>query len=542
MRYPLIFAFLFTFVSLSGQYKKEDHPKLIVALTVDQMRYDYISRFWEKYSDDGFKRLIEHGFFYENAHYGYGPTYTGPGHASIFTGCTPSVHGIIGNNWYDKYGKQNIYCAQDTSVQTVGAQGTAGKMSPKNMLASTLSDQIKLATNFKSKSIGISLKDRGAILPAGHSADGAYWFDAGSGNWITSSFYMEQLPYWVSQFNLEGHTEKWLNGSWAPLLPIEEYTESIVDNNPFEKPFIPGDLPVFPYDLKKISSKGGLGTIRATPFGNTISKNLAKRAIIGENLGKDQITDFLSLSFSSTDYVGHQFGPRSIELEDTYLRLDLDIADLLNFLDAEIGQDNYLVMLTADHGAVEIPLYLQNNNIPAGYFSIEQYKNGLYDYINELFGKEKWVVNISNNQVFIDHDLVSEKDLKSSDILDAIKKYSLDFEGIAFCLTKDDLISGSFEGHHLKKLQKGIHQKRSGDVVLLMEPAWITYMRQGTTHGSTYSYDTHIPIIFYGKNIKVGTSFNLMNITDISPSLSAMLHIQAPNGSTGEIHREMIQE
>lgn len=519
---------------------KELSTKLIVGITVDQMRQEYIYRYWDKYGTDGFKRLVSDGYSFENAHYSYKPTYTAPGHASIYTGTTPATHGIIGNNWYDKTIKTTIYCAGDTSVHSVGSDSKAGQMSPKNMLTTTVTDELRLATNFKGKSIGISIKDRGAILPAGHAANGAYWFDSSIGDWITSTYYMESLPTWVTDFNSQKTTDAYLSQDWNTLLPIESYTESIVDNNPFEMIYKGEESPVFPHKLKEIAELEGYGLLAKTPFGNSATKDLAKAAIAGEELGMDEITDFLAVSFSSTDYIGHQFGARSIETEDTYLRLDRDIADLLDYLDQAVGEGEYVVFLTADHGAAETPLYLENMNIPAGYFNIEGYKDGLNTYLDFKLGKKPWVENVSNDQVFLNHLLIQNAEVALAEVTEAIVYFSLQFEGIAAAVSSEELRS-AYYGYNssMHLIQRGYNQRRSGDVHLLLDPAWMTYFRQGTTHGTSYNYDTHVPIVFYGGPINKGLSYKPVNVIDIAPTISAMLHIPAPNGSNGQVLAEV---
>lgn len=527
-------------ISEMTQESKELSTKLIVGITVDQMRQEYIYRYWDKYGTGGFKRLISDGFSFENAHYSYKPTYTAPGHASIYTGTTPATHGIIGNNWYDKSIKTTIYCAGDTSVHSVGSESKAGQMSPKNMLTTTVTDELRLATNFKGKSIGISIKDRGAILPAGHAANGAYWFDSSIGDWITSTYYMDSLPTWVQDFNSQRNTDAYLSQDWNTLLPIESYTESIVDNNPFEMIYKGEEAPVFPHKLKEIAELEGYGLLAKTPFGNSATKELAKAAIVGEELGMDDITDFLAVSFSSTDYIGHQFGARSIETEDTYLRLDRDIADLLDYLDRTVGEGEYVVFLTADHGAAETPLYLENMKIPAGYFNIEGYKDGLNTYLDFKLGKKPWVENVSNDQVFLNHLLVQNSEVSLSEITEAIVYFSLQFEGIAAAVSSEELRS-AYYGYNssMHLIQRGYNQRRSGDVHLLLDPAWMTYFRQGTTHGTSYNYDTHVPIVFYGGMINKGLSYQPVNVIDIAPTISAMLHIPAPNGSNGQVLAEV---
>ena len=312
----------------------QDKPKLVVGIVVDQMKMEYLYRFSDDFSSNGFKRLIQEGFTYHNMHYNFMPTYTAPGHATIYTGAVPAVHGIVGNEWFNKATGKELYCTDDEQVKTIG-DGTEkeGMMSPRNLQSTTITDELKLATNFKGKVIGISIKDRGAILPAGHFADWAFWYSK-TGAFISSTYYGEKLPDWVTQFNNEKNYFPYLEKGWSLLKPIETYNESLVDDNPYEGKLYKKS-PVFPYDLKEMYEANDAGVLRVTPFGNDVLANLAKRAIEKENLGKDDITDFLAVSFSSTDYIGHTFGPRSIEIQDTYLRLDLTIADFLNYLDKE---------------------------------------------------------------------------------------------------------------------------------------------------------------------------------------------------------------
>ncbi|MEO8088088.1 MAG: alkaline phosphatase family protein, partial [Bacteroidota bacterium] len=338
-------------------------PKLVVGIVVDQMRYDYLFRFKEKYSEGGFRRLMHDGFLFENANYNYVPTYTAPGHTCIYTGTTPSHNGIISNDWYDRELGKTIGCVWDSTMKPVGTTSISGKMSPKNLLCTTVTDELRAASNFKSKVIGIALKDRGAILPAGHSANAAYWHDPYSNNWVTSSYYMAQLPTWAQKFNERKMVDSMLSKPWNTLLPVDSYVESTADDTPYEGLFKGETKPVFPHNLPEIK-KDDEELIRKTPFGNTFTAMFAKAAIEGEQLGKGSNIDFLAISFSSTDYVGHMFGTNAIELEDTYIRLDRDLADLLSYLDNTVGKNNYLLFLTADHGAVANPIYNHDHNLP----------------------------------------------------------------------------------------------------------------------------------------------------------------------------------
>ena len=536
-----IYLIFFSILSTSALYS-QTKPKLVIGITVDQMKQEYLYRFWDRYGDDGFKKLINNGHLYVDAHYSYRPTYTAPGHASIYTGTTPAVHGIVGNSWYDKETESTVYCVRDDNVSTIGSGSQAGEMSPRRMISSTISDEIKLSTGMKGKSIGISIKDRGAILPAGHAADAAYWFDASIGGWVTSSYYMDELPLWLQDHNQEGLADMYIKQDWETLYPIETYTKSLADNNPFEQVFKPEDTPTFPHKLSEIFEKIGYSVIPRTPFGNSFVQKMVETTIMAEDLGGDEFTDILAVSFSSTDYVGHQFGPRSIEIEDTYLRLDIEIATLINFLDNQVGRDNYVLFLTADHGAAETPLYLQNYNIPAGYFNIEKYKNGIKNHLDSLFGEGPWIKNMSNDQIFLNHKYLDDKGASEHDISEALINYSMRFEGISNVITHENLLNGSHE--HLPSLhlaQRGYNQRRSGDIFIIMEPGWMTYIRQGTTHGSSYSYDTHVPLIWYGASIQSGKSYRRANIIDIAPTLSAILEVTLPNGSAGRILTEVIK-
>ncbi|WP_042249682.1 alkaline phosphatase family protein, partial [Jejuia pallidilutea] len=362
-----LIALLLTVVFTLPISAQEDNPKLVVGIVVDQMRYDYLTRFDKKFGENGFKRMMREGFNCKNNHFNYVPTYTGPGHASIYTGTTPKYHGIIGNNWYDKDIKKMVYCAGDTTVNSVGTAAASGLMSPHRMLTTTFADENRLFTQMRGKTIGVSIKDRGAILPAGHSANAAYWFQGGQeGNWISSTFYMDALPKWVNNFNNSKKAESYIK-DWNTFYDIETYTESGADLNNFEGKFKGKETATFPYNLKALSKKnGGFNILKTTPYGNSLTADFALAAIDGEGLGQDNITDVLTVSFSSTDYVGHKFGVNSKEIEDTYIRLDKDLERFFAALDEKVGKGEYVVFLTADHGAIDVPAYLQSAKIPAG--------------------------------------------------------------------------------------------------------------------------------------------------------------------------------
>lgn len=502
----------------------KEAPKLVVGIVIDQMRYDYIYRYWEKYENKGFKRLVNEGFFCKNTNFNYAPTFTGPGHASIYTGTTPSVHGIIANNWFVSDSNKTIYCTD----------GKYGQMSPENMLTTTITDELRLSNNMKSKVIGISLKDRGAILPAGHTANAAYWFEGTHGNWISSAYYANKLPLWVNEFNKKEMAKKYLSQPWKTLMPIETYSESLTDDNPYEGLFKEESKSVFPHNLPEIAKISGLNLIRTTPSGNSLTKDFAIETIKSENMGKGKYPDFLTISFSSTDYIGHQYGTNSIEIEDTYLRLDKDLGELIDFLDSSLGSKNVLVFLTADHGATEAPAYLTANKIPSGFFQSDPVIYSLKKFLNAVYG-DSLVLDYSNQQIFLNHKVMTQKKINSDEIQNAVADFMLPIKGIANVLTATSLKNTEFKEGTNALIQNGYSEKRSGDVLINLEPSWIEYGKTGTTHGSAYNYDTHVPLLWYGWNIKNGNSAEAVNITDIAPTLAQFLNIQNPSGCTGKM-------
>ena len=520
----------------------EQRPNLVVGIVVDQMRYDYLIRFYNKYGNGGFKRLMNDGYNLENVHYNYIPTYTAVGHTSIYTGTTPENHGIISNDWYDKYLKKSIYCVDDDTYKTIGAP-SGGNKSPQRMLTTTITDQLHLAQNMKGKTIGIAIKDRSAILPAGHTANAAYWFEGGNeGKFISSSFYMNQLPEWVQQFNNSGKANNYLNEVWDTYYNISTYTETLPDNNEFEGLFKGKDTPTFPYNLAELRKlNDNFSLIKGIPAGNSITTDFAEAAIIGENLGKSSATDFLAISYSSTDYVGHKFGVNAKELEDTYIRLDKDIERLLNFLDDKVGENNYTIFLTADHAAVLVPAYLNSIKIPGGYFDAPKFAEYVNSITSKYFNSTELVENISNYQIFLNKEKINSLNLNEHEVAQKIADEIINFENVYKSITAYSLQTTSFTSGILQTLQKGYNQKLSGDVLFIPNPSTVTYSKTGTTHGSGYSYDTHVPLIFYGKGIKNGKSDVYYPITNIAPTMASLLNITEPNGCTGETIIEVLK-
>ena len=539
----VVLFILFSCQSVQKKEEKVKKPKLVVGIVIDQLRHDYFERYADNFGEAGFKRLIADGYYNHNTHYNYIPTFTGPGHASIYTGTTPATHGIIANDWYDKYLKKSVYCAEDTSVYTIGSASDAGLMSPHRMLSSTITDELGLATNFKSKVVGISIKDRGSILPAGHNPTGSFWFDKSNGHFVSSSYYgNEELPSWLQEFNARNLADDYLNQTWELSMPLEEYTQSTADDMPYELKFKGKDKPVFPYDLKALRAENGnFGLLQNTIFGNTLLTDLAIATMEGEAMGQDDITDFLALSFSSTDYVGHKFGPRAVEVQDMYIKLDQEFARLFKHLDEKVGKGNYLIFVTSDHGCAEVPEYLQANKIPAAKYNRNLYREVINAALVEKFGKGDWLEIFYKEQFFLNHELIKEKDIDLDEIRRFVVNETLKLAGVAEAYSASDMQRTQFTAHKAAALQMGYNFKRSGDVLLILEPGWFYPTRDATTHGTGYAYDTHVPLIWYGSGIKSGTSYKRQNIDDIAVTLAHILGTSLPNGATGEPILEILE-
>lgn len=529
-------------LSASAQTKKTTvaaatsvaRPKLVVGIVVDQMRWDYLYRYYDRYQATGFKRLLNEGFSCENTNLDYIPAVTAAGHTCIYTGSVPSIHGIAGNDFIIQATGKSMYCTEDSTVKTVGSTSVAGQMSPRNLLTTTVTDELRLATNFRSKVIGIALKDRGGILPAGHSANAAYWFDDATGNWITSTYYMNDLPAWVKTFNAQKNAEKYLKQDWNTLYPINSYLQSTEDNSPrYEASPKGADAPTMPVKTSAMFVKD-YSAIRSTPYGNSITLDMAKSAIENENLGKNTVTDFLALSLSSTDYVGHQYGINAVETEDTYLRLDRDLSAFLTYLDNAVGKGNYTVFLTADHGAAHNPTFLTDRNVPAGVWAPASILKELNTQLEAKYGIKKTVLSFSNYQVSLNNVAIADK--KASEY--AIKQDCIEFLkkqlGVEYAVDMQNTNNTSIPEALRLRIVNGYNADRSGCIQIILKPGWFSeHGATGTTHGTWNPYDTHIPLVFMGWGIPHGHTNTSIHMTDIAPTIAALLHIQAPNGSIG---------
>ena len=537
MRRVICFYFMLLSLPVLLSAQKVERPKLIVGIVVDQMRWDYLYRYAARYGKDGFNRMLKQGFSCENTFIPYTPTYTAAGHTSVYTGSVPAIDGIIGNSWYRRDLKRNWYCTEDTLETTVGSGSGAGRMSPRNMWVTSVTDELRLATNFRSKVIGIALKDRGAILPAGHSANAAYWFDNASGGWITSSYYMKELPAWVSALNAKKLPDTYLKNNWNTLYPLDTYKESTEDVKVYEAN-INGEDNSFPHQTSTITSNK-YESFRQTPGGNTYTVDMAVAAIEAEKLGQSGNTDFLTVSFSSTDYIGHAFGPNSIEVEDAYLRLDKDLAGFFRYLDKKVGAGQYLVFLTADHAVAHVPGFLKEHNIPGGGFDDAIILKWINERAARKFNITKAVEMVANYQLYLNHTLLDSARITPDDF----KRWAIGelnaHPAIMASYDLSNLSSATLNASIKERITNGYNQKLSGDIQFIFMPGYFDGSNKGTTHGTWNPYDAHIPLLWYGWKIKPGKTNRETYMTDIAATVAAMLRIQMPSGCVGNVIEEI---
>ena len=493
--FVILFALTVTTISAQSSVRPQfgERPKLVVGIAVDQMRWDYLSRYYEKFGKDGFRRMIDQGYSFDNCLINYLPTITAIGHTSIYTGTTPAFHGICGNTFYID-GKKT-YCCADSTVSTVGSDNQkAGRMSPRNLLATTIGDQLRLHTDFRSKVIGVSYKDRASILPAGHSANAAYWLDTKNRQFITSTYYMQELPQWVKDYNKE-----------------------LAKNAEF----------------KKVGKDVGL-----YPLTGHITTDMAIAAVKGEQLGKGEVTDMLCISYSQTDVIGHKWATRGEHTDEAYLELDKDLARLFQALDAEVGQGNYLAFLTADHGGAHNYKFMQDHKLHGGQWRSENVKRELETYfINKLHNQMPLLLGVYDYRFFLDHEMIAKEGLDLQRVKDVAVEFLRQYPNISFVVDFEKANTSAVPQMLRERILCGYNFHRSGDIIVCVEPGYYEFGKWpspvGTTHGEWNPYDAHIPLLFYGWHVPHGASPAEVHITDIAPTVCSMLHIQQPNACIG---------
>lgn len=533
----LSFLILFFFTSIScNSFSQKKAPKLMVGIVVDQMCYEYLYRYFDQFSDSGFVKLMQQGTNCKNIHYNYVPTFTGPGHASIYTGTTPNNHGIIANQWFVKETGKSINCVEDKSFHTVGSTSSNGQCSPQKLMVNTITDQLKMTYN-NSKVISISIKDRSAILSGGHLSDGSYWYDKLEGKMITSDYFKSSLPDWVNQFNNQNLPDYLMKSDWTLLNSIENYNASGPDNSPYEH-LLAGKLtPTFPYNFSKENKKYSLFTF--LPAANSYLKEFAIKAIENEKLGQDEVTDFLAISFSSTDILGHAFGPQSVEIEDMYLRLDLEIAALLSYLESRIGREDFTLFLTADHAVLPVPQLLIDKKLSGGYLPLTTLILNLNDKLSTKFGA-KFIQSYQNNNIYLDDATLKLLNVSKDSIQEFIRKEVENWKGVKRVYLSSEIEQQTFPSKWSKMIKNGWVKNRNGDLFIMLEPGYLSIYedtakgRLGTSHGSAFNYDTQVPLLWYGKNIPSIEVYEKLDITDITTTLAFLLDVSLPNATTGK--------
>ena len=533
---------LFSLPRANGQRIPPEKPKLIVGITISGMKYDYLSVYWDKFGEDGFRRMASTGANCKNARYNYLITEPSVGYASIATGSSPSEHGIVSDYWYERFTNQIVYSLDDPDHQTIGGAYGSGDYSPVSLHSRTLSDELRVKSRFHSRSVGISMDPQAAVLMAGHTASAAYWLDPGRADWITSSYYMDSLPDWVNQFNQKNYPDIYLERNWQTLQPISEYQESLLDNNEYETGFN-GQI-TFPYDLAKFSETGGdardYTILRYTPWGNTFTKDMAIAAIVEEELGKGEATDMIHIGFNATRYLSEMFTSWSVEMQDTYLRLDRDIAHLLEFLDDELGLENVLIYLTAENALADDPRYLTEHRIPSGYFNYRTSISLLKSYLNAVFGRGEWVSFYYAHQIYLNHQLIEDSNLQLEEVQDVVARFMVQMEGVSNAVQSYVLQRNHFTDGVLQRIQNSYYQKRSGDVILYLTPGWVEHSNIAGGTMAELRSGPHVPLIFHGWKTNRVSIPRKVSPADIATSIASFLEISMPDNVTGQVIPELV--
>lgn len=546
----LLLQLLFVFLLISTPSKAQinrsipsEKPKLIVQVVVSQMRFDYLNRYWDKFGDNGFKQLVNEGTYCRNARYNYLLTQAYPGLATIATGANPSVHGIISDKWYNRNTGNQVEATADEKVNTIGGSFFSGKHSAKNLVTSTFGDELKL-NNANSKVISIALDAGSAILLGGHSAKGMYWFDTEKGLWVSSSYYTDALPAWIDTFNRKEFAKLYTEREWKALQPIQNYEEAdtaAVKSVEKKKNLMEKLKGMVDGIIGKPQPKTDYKALLENPYGNLLTKDLAIAAIVGEKLGTDESTDLLCITFSTNRFIGGKFGPHSIEMEDTYLRLDRELAHFLEFINSTVGKENCLFVLTSDQGVASTPDYLEKSKIPGSYFDPKKAMILLGSYLNALYGQGNWITGYHDKQIYLNRKLIEDSNLNLADFQQKVADFMLEFSGVANSSTAHNLQNGNFANGIMVKFQNSYNQRRSGDVIINLEPGWVERNGNITSANSPYDYDSHVPLIFYGWKAKRKSVLTPVYINDIAPTLSILLGITWPNGATGTPIKEMLE-
>lgn len=535
--------------STRGSARREfpSKAKLVLVIVVDQFRYDYLERFGDLFGSGGFKRLMNQGAFFTNANYDYVPTYTACGHAAVFTGSIPAQNGIVGNAFFDRDIGRVRAMVTDDAAHSIGSSGTStktGAASPRDLIGTTIGDQMRLATNFQSKVVAVSLKDRAAVLPGGQRPNGAYWYSEAVGEFVSSDYYFKELPAWVKKFDASTRPDKYFGMKWERVLPATAYARAQAVNLPQQRSALGSG---FPHVVTGGEEKPGpkfYSAFEYSPFASEYLEEFGKAALEAESLGADEFPDLLSISFSSPDLTGHYYGPDSQEVEDTYIRLDRLIADLLSFIDKKVGLANTVIAVTGDHGVMPVPEYLKSKGYDAGKLSSRDVIDAVNKALGARFGEGKWVISFVNEQLYLDQKLMAERKVNAGDAEVVAGEAALGVPGVVNYFTRAQIMEGRMPaGPVARRVTNGFFARRSGDVSIITKPLY--FFSEGdvaTTHGSPYNYDTHVPIILFGSGVLPGRYNGACSPSDIAPTLAALLAIEPPANRTGRVLVEALAE
>ena len=509
----------------------EKRPRLVVRVVVEQMRYEMLLRYWDHFGADGFRKLVDEGVVCRDARIGYARPDRSSGFATIATGSYPSMHGIVADQWYERLSLQLKQAAGHSSYHGVGGKQEYGHFSPENLMTSTTSDEMKLM-DVHSKVFSLALHPVSAVLGAGKMSDGAFWMDDHSANWMSNTYYMDSLPPWLNDFNAKNLEDIYMDRKWERLLPDTAYHALTSDDDDSEEGFLLLYSNQFPYDLQTLKRKSlGYKYLKYTPFGNTYTRDFALSLIENEHLGEDAHTDLINIAFSASAYVNELFGPRSMEMEDLYLRLDKEIAHLLSFLEERFSRDEVLVVMTSDRGAGDSYAFRKNQGLSSSEFDPRKGLTLLKSYLNVVYEPADWVSSYSNNQIYLNHGLVDQNGYDISDFQETVARFMVKKSGVSYAVKASTIQNSSCSEGMMKMLRNNFHPARSGDVFLVLAPGIVEKPRMS---GTIYSYDTHIPMIWWGNGFSPGTINKQVHLSNVAPTISYLLNIPYPEASFGK--------
>ncbi len=536
----LILIFSFSHVTLAQRATRVEKvkPKLVVVINVEQMRTDYLKRYMNKFQQGGFNRLLAEGATCSNAEMNLHVQKCFTGVPTLFTGVYPDRHGIVSESWYDRLKEKEIDALEDNFYITVGSDSKEGQRSSEKLLSPTIGDELKLNTNGKSRVFSVGLNDYSAVLSAGHAADGAYWLDTQSGNMISSSYFVDQFPAWALDFNNKKFAELYASRDWTTLLPENSYEESLEDAYLLEKGYYQ-KWNTFPYNISKLMTKAGSYKIlKTTPYGNTMVKDFSLAIIQNEQLGADEYPDLLTVNFSSMDYENGAFGPASVEMEDTYLRLDQEIAHLLNYLDRNVGIGNTLVVLTSSCSATYPVDYLKEEfNMPVGFVSPESMIALLKSYLNITYGQGEWIEFVGDQQIYLNRELIEKKGMELENVQSKAATFINQFEGVKLALPASDFERGDYVKSQLTTITKSFNFKRSGDILFVLESGWQPQYKYKRT---IYNDNSRIPMIWLGASVKSIRTLEKVDAVDLMPTILEILGFDIPGQCEGRVLEEIL--